>query len=46
VEAGDPLLNRFKKTEHGIAEPPQRPGYPESMRKQMIKETGDKYLMK
>ena len=46
VEADAPLLNRFKKTEHGIAAPPLRPGYPESMRKQMIKETGDKYLMK
>ena len=46
VEADDPLLNRFKKTEHGIAAPPLRPGYSEAFRKQMIKETGDKYLMK
>jgi dipeptidase len=37
---------RFKKTEHGFAEPPVRPGYPEAYRRQIVKETGDKYLMK
>lgn len=45
VEADDPLLDRFKKTEHGISQPPTRPGYPEAFRKQIIKETGNKYLM-
>ena len=37
---------RFKKTEHGYADAPDRPGYPEAYRKQIVKETGDKYLMK
>lgn len=46
VETDDPLLNRFKKTEHGLAESPERPGYSKTFRKQIIKETGDKYLMK
>ena len=36
----------FKKTEHGLAEPPSRPGYPEAYRKHIEAETGDKYLMK
>ena len=45
VEDNDPLLNGFKKTEHGISQPPTRPGYPEVFRKQIIKETGDKYLL-
>ena len=36
----------FKKTEHGLVEPPARPGYPEAFRKQIEKATGDKYLMK
>ena len=36
----------FKKTEHGLAEPPSRPGYPEAYRKRVEAETGDKYLMK
>lgn len=36
----------FKKTEHGLAEPPARPGYPEAYRKMIEKESGDKYLMK
>jgi len=36
----------FKKTEHGYAASPDRPGYPEAYRKQIVKETGDKYLMK
>ncbi|MBO4673873.1 MAG: C69 family dipeptidase [Bacteroidaceae bacterium] len=42
----DPLLIDFLKTEHGFAQPPVRPGYPEEYRKEIIKETGDKYLMK
>ena len=42
----DPLRNNFLKTEHGYAQPPVRPGYPEAYRKEIIKETGDKYLMK
>lgn len=42
----DPLLNRFNKTEHGLAESPERLGYPEAFRKEIIKETGGKYLMK
>ena len=46
TEADDPLLNRFKKTEHGFAEPPTRPGYPDAFRKRIVEETGDKYLMK
>ena len=36
----------FKKTEHGLAEPPSRPGYPEAYRKRIEVETGDKYLTK
>ena len=42
----DPLLINFDKTANGFAAPPTRPGYPEAFRKQIIKETGDKYLMK
>ena len=42
----DPLLLNFLKTEHGFAQPPVRPGYPEAYRKEIIKEVGDKYLMK
>ncbi len=38
--------DRFLKTPHGYVESPERPGYPEAFRKQIIKETGDKYLMK
>ena len=36
----------FKKTEHGLAEPPARPGYPEAYRKHIEAESGSKYLMK
>lgn len=36
----------FKKTKHGYVEAPERPGYPEAYRKRIVKETGDKYLMK
>lgn len=42
----DPLLINFNKTEHGLAEPPVRPGYPEAFRKRIVEEAGDKYLMK
>ena len=42
----DPLLNRFNKTEHGLAESPDRPGYPETFRKKIVEEKGEKYLMK
>ena len=46
VEENDPLLTGFKKTEHGLAQPPTRPGYPDAFRKRIIQETGEKYLMK
>lgn len=36
----------FMKTEHGYADAPERPGYPEAYRKQIVKETNDKYLLK
>jgi len=35
----------FLKTKYGYSESPSRPGYPESFRKTIIKETGNKYLM-
>ena len=44
--AKDPLLLNFNKTEHGLAEPPTRPGYPEAFRKKIVEETGGKYLLK
>ncbi len=46
VDADDPLLLKFKKTENGLAEPPTRPGYPESFRKKIAEEEGERYLMK
>lgn len=46
VEDVDPLLMEFKKTEHGKAQEPDRPGYPEAFRKKIIEETGEKYLMR
>lgn len=46
VEADDPLLIGFKKTENGISQPPARPGYPEAFRKKIVQETGVKYLIK
>lgn len=36
----------FLKTKYGYSQSPARPGYPESYRKAIIKETGDKYLLK
>lgn len=41
-----PLNQRFKKTEHGFAEAPERPGYPESYRKAIVEKEGEKYLLK
>lgn len=38
--------DNFLKTPYGFAVAPERPGYPEAFRKQIVKETGDKYLMK
>ncbi len=38
--------DRFLKTPYGYAEAPNRPGYPEAYRQQILKATGDKYLMK
>ena len=40
------MFDPFLKTEHGFAEPPVRPGYPEAFRQEIVKETGEKYLMK
>ncbi len=39
-------LDHFKKTEHGYVESPHRPGYPVRYRQAIVKESGDKYLMK
>ena len=41
-----PIGKRFKKTEHGLAEAPDRPGYPEVYRKAIVEKEGEKYLMK
>lgn len=38
--------NNFLKTPHGLSDSPSRPGYPEEYRRKIVKETGDKYLMK
>ena len=40
------MFDPFLKTEHGFAEPPVRPGYPEAFRQEIVKETGEKYRMK
>ncbi|MBO4663673.1 MAG: C69 family dipeptidase [Bacteroidaceae bacterium] len=37
---------KFIKTKYGYSAAPERPGYPEAFRKTIIKETGDKYLLK
>jgi len=39
-------MGKFKKTEHGYAESPERPGYPEAYRKEIVKQTGTRYIMK
>ena len=36
----------FNKTPYGYAVSPSRPGYPETYRKSITNETGDKYLVK
>ena len=45
-EKQNKIFNPFLKTEHGIAEPPLRPGYPENYRKAIVEETGEKYEKK
>ena len=37
---------KFIKTKYGYSAAPERPGYPEAFRKTIIKETGNKYLIK
>jgi dipeptidase len=46
VEDVDPLRMNFKKTAHGKAQEPDRPGYPEAFRKKIVEETGEKYLVR
>ena len=36
----------FKRTETGYGASPVRPGYPEDFNRRVVKETGDRYLMK
>ena len=36
---------RFKRTETGIGAPVIRPGYPDEYKKELIRQTGDKYLV-
>lgn len=36
----------FQQTKYGYAEAPVRPGYPEDFWRRVVKETGDRYLMK
>lgn len=36
----------FKRTETGYGATPVRPGYPEEFNRRVVKETGDRYLMK
>ena len=36
----------FKRTETGLGATPVRPGYPEDFNRRVVKETGDRYLMK
>ena len=35
----------FKKTPYGLGAPPVRPGYPEKFAKQLVKQSGDKFLV-
>ncbi len=37
---------QFKKTKYGLGANPTRPGYPERYWREVVKQTGDKYLMK
>ena len=36
----------FKQNPYGLAAPVDRPGYPEAYRRRIVKETGDRYLIK
>jgi hypothetical protein len=36
----------FKRTETGYGASPVRPGYPEHFNRRVVKETGDRYLIK
>ena len=36
----------FKRAKHGFAAPPVRPSYPERYWQEVVKQTGDRYLMK
>ena len=36
----------FKRTQHGFGAAPKRPGYPERYWREVVKQTGDRYLMK
>ena len=36
----------FKRTETGLGASPIRPGYPEHFNRRVVKETGDRYLIK
>ena len=36
----------FKRTQHGFGAAPTRPGYPERYWREVVKQTGDRYLMK
>ncbi len=40
------ILGTFKRTETGLGASPIRPGYPEDFNRRVVKETGDRYLMK
>ena len=35
----------FKKTPYGLGATPVRPGYPEKFAKQLVKQSGDKFLV-
>ena len=39
-------LGTFKRTETGYGASPVRPGYPENFNRRVVKETGERYLMK
>lgn len=46
AEKREDASGRWMKTPGGEQMPVKRPGYPESFRRAVVKETGDKYLMK